>query len=374
MHFLAVSLRKDWARVRRDPAQLLTALGIPLVLGVLMTLVFGREPVTPRGLLLVTDEDNGIASTRILDAFHKDPLARMVTIEKVTRDVGRARILQGDASAFLFIPKGFQRAILLNVPFHLQLFTNPAQSILPRMIESTLSMTVEGIFYLRRANFSPALNVPLIDLETSAAHQQQPRRSFAAVFLPSMFFMGMLFIASGTASDIWKERMQGTLRRMASSPVSMASYLAARVVFVALLYTAVSVFGLIAVQQLAGMPVPNFPAAALWVVFTGTVFYLLLLWIAVQPATPRAAAVLANLIIFPLAMLGGCFFPFEWMPGWMVAIGRLTPNGWAITQFKAILNGSADSTHLAVSASLLAAVGALAFLLTLRRLRSSFAV
>ena len=32
MHFLAVSLLKDWARVRRDPFQILTALGIPLVL------------------------------------------------------------------------------------------------------------------------------------------------------------------------------------------------------------------------------------------------------------------------------------------------------------------------------------------------------
>ena len=267
MHFLAVSLRKDWARVRRDPAQLLTALGIPLVLGILITLVFGRQPVTPHGILLVADEDNGVAAIRILDAFHKDPLARMITIEKVTREVGRARILDGDASAFLFVPKGLQRSIVLNVPYRLQLFTNPAQSILPRMIESTLSMTVDGIFYVRRANFSPALNVPLIDLETSATRETQPHRSFAAIFLPSMFFMGMLFIASGTASDIWKERMQGTLRRIASSPVSMAWYLAARVVFVGLLYAAVGVFGFTCRSTTrVGMPVPNFPAAALWIV------------------------------------------------------------------------------------------------------------
>ena len=32
MHFLAVSLRKDWARTRRDPFQFLVSLGIPLVL------------------------------------------------------------------------------------------------------------------------------------------------------------------------------------------------------------------------------------------------------------------------------------------------------------------------------------------------------
>jgi hypothetical protein len=114
----------------------------------------------------------------------------------------------------------------------------------------------------------------------------------------------------------------------------MDAYLMARVVFVALLYLAAAFGGLAAAQRLAGMPVPNLPAAALWMAFAGTVFYLLFLWIAVQAATQRAASVLANLIIFPLAMLGGCFFPFEWMPQVDGLVGKLTPNGWALSQFK----------------------------------------
>ena len=107
--------------------------------------------------------------------------------------------------------------------------------------------------------------------------------------------------------------------------------------------------------------------------FVGTVFYLLFLWVVVQPATQRAAGVLTSLIIFPLAMLGGCFFPFEWMPGWMVSIGKFTPNGWALTQFKTILDGHVDAAAVATSAALLAALGAVAFLFVLRRLRT-FAV
>jgi ABC-2 type transport system permease protein len=374
MHFLAVSLRKDWARTRRDPFQFLVSLGIPLVLAVLMSLVFGREPATPRGLLLVADEDNTIASTRMLEAFHREPLSKMIGIEKVTRDAGRARIDRGDASAFLLLPKGLQMAFLLNLPVQLQLFTNPTERILPQMIQETLSITVDAAFYLRRANFVPPPNPPLIDLETAVVRENKPARSFAAVFLPSMLFMGLLFIASGAAADIWRERMLGTLRRIASSPVSMASYLVARVVFVSILYVVVALVGLVAANRMAGMPVPNLPAAALWIAFTGTIFYLLFLWISVQPATQRAASVLGNLIIFPLAMLGGCFFPFEWMPAWMVAIGKLTPNGWAISQFKAILDGTVDAGRIAATAALMAALGALAFLLTLRRLRRGFAV
>lgn len=374
MHFLAVSLRKDWARVRRDPFSLLTALGIPLVLAVLMSLVFGRSAATPQGRLLIADEDNSIASNRLLEAFHYPPLDQMLHVEKVALDAGRARIDSGDASAFLIVPKGFQQAFLLNRPFRLQLFTNPSQRILPQMIQETLSIAVDAAFYLRRANFAPNLSPPLIELDTAVVHDRRPTLSFAAVFLPSMVFMGLLFIASSMAGDIWKERTQGTLRRVASSPVSMASYLAARVVFVAQVYAIVAVVGLVAANRLAGLPVPNLPAAALWMTFVGTVFYLLFLWIAVQPATQRAASVLANLIIFPLAMLGGCFFPFEWMPAWMVTIGKLTPNGWALSTFKAILDGTAGAAHLASSATSLAALGTLAFLLTLRRIVRVFAV
>ena len=384
MHFLAVSLRKDWARVRRDPASLITALCIPLVLAVLMSLVFGREPAPPQGRLLVADEDNSMASSRLLEAFTRDPLGKMLHIEKVSRDAGRARIDQGDASAFLLIPKGLQQAFFLKQPFRLQLLTNPSQRLLPQMIEETLSITVDGAFYLRRvagdqlstfsggglpASLAKYLSPPLMELETAVVQEKRQTISFAAAFLPSMIFMGLLFIANSLAGDIWKERMLGTLRRVACSPVSMAAYLAARVVFIALVYGLVALVGLVSAQRLAGMPVPNLPAAVLWMTFVGTVFYLLFLWISVQPSTQRAASVLANLVIFPLAMLGGCFFPFEWMPAWMVSIGRLTPNGWALTQFKAILDGTGDAAHLATSTGALTVMAALAFVLTLRRLK-----
>jgi ABC-2 type transport system permease protein len=154
----------------------------------------------------------------------------------------------------------------------------------------------------------------------------------------------------------------------------MVSYLAARVVFIALVYAAVALVGLIAAQRLAGMPVPNLPAAALWITFVGTVFYLLFLWIMVLPATQRAASVMANLTIFPLAMLGGCFFPFEWMPGWMVTVGRLTPNGWALSEFKTILDNNVNVAHLAVSTAVLAAFGGVAFFFIARRVTRTFAV
>jgi len=58
----------------------------------------------------------------------------------------------------------------------------------------------------------------------------------------------------------------------------------------------------------------------------------------------------------------------------MARIGKFTPNGWAIIEFKAILAGSAATPHLAAAAAALAAVSAVAFVLALRRLRGGFLV
>ena len=65
--------------------------------------------------------------------------------------------------------------------------------------------------------------------------------------------------------------------------------------------------GLAAAQRLAGMPVANLLAAALWIAFSGAVFYQFFLWIAVPARdAARCQRGFNNLIIFqPAAMPGG---------------------------------------------------------------------
>jgi ABC-type multidrug transport system permease subunit len=57
------------------------------------------------------------------------------------------------------------------------------------------------------------------------------------------------------------------------------------------------------------------------------------------------------------------------MPGWMASIGRFTPNGWAITQFKAFISGSAHMNSFVAGAAYMAIAGSLLFLVTVRRMR-----
>ena len=124
MHFLWISAVKDLSRLRRDSFSLATWLGIPLILGLLLNVVFGGGEGAPQGRVLVADEDGTFLSNTFMGASRGRPLSRMLVIEQVDQAEGRARINRGAGSALLIIHKGFQEAYLQDKPFELQLLTN----------------------------------------------------------------------------------------------------------------------------------------------------------------------------------------------------------------------------------------------------------
>jgi ABC-type multidrug transport system permease subunit len=400
MRFLFASVRKDLERMRRDPLALATSLGIPLVLVVIITVVFSGGEATPQGRLLMADEDQTALSQALTAAFSREPLAKMIVIETTDQKEGRRRMDRGDASALLIVPKGFQDAFFRSQPVQLKLVTNPAQQVLPNIIQETLSIVVDGGFYVQRLggpllrtlatgpppsddtvalisvtisryarSLSKYINPPLIGLDLHVSADQPANQNVAAIFLPTMLFMGLLFIGNAHALDIWKEQLWGTLRRLASTPASLVAYLGGRLISLALILCGVAVVGVAGMRWFAHVPVASVPLATLWLVLSGSAFYLLLVAIAVHASGQRAANVIGNLVVFPLALMGGSFFPFEMMPEWMASIGRLTPNGWAVTQFKALVAGSAHAQDFLIGAAGMAAAGSLLFLLTLHRIR-----
>jgi ABC-type multidrug transport system permease subunit len=400
MRFLWASVRKDLDRVRRDPFSLATSLGIPLVLVTLVTLVFSGGQAAPQGRLLVADEDGTVLSQLLTGAFTREPLSKMFVMETAGREEGRRRMDRGDASALLIIPKGFQDAVFQNQPAQLQLVTNPSQSILPNIAEETISIMVEGGFYLQRLAAIPLrsiatgqppsdatiaqvsiafnqigrslakyVNPPLIKLDLNVVAEKRENQNVAGVFMPAMLFMGLLFVANSYVLDIWKEHSWGTLRRLATTPVSLGAALGGRLISLALILCGVALVGVGGMRWFANVDVASVPLATIWLILSGMTFYLFLVAIALHASNQRAANVIGNLIVFPLALLGGSFFPFEMMPDWMARIGRFTPNGWAITVFKAFVAGSAHTKDLLIGAGWMAAVGSLLFLITVRRMR-----
>ncbi|HLK19851.1 MAG TPA: ABC transporter permease [Bryobacteraceae bacterium] len=375
MRFIFISALKDLRRLRRDPVTLLTWLGIPTFIAAILLLIFGRGDARPNGKLLIVDQDQSIGATLVAGAFNQGPLSSMISVEKTSLEEGRGRIDRGKASALLIIPAGFTSALLQGKAANLQLIRNPAQRILPEMIEEVLSMLTDAAFYLQvvagdqlrtaSARGVPSdasvaqisvqfnhliegtrryLSPPVIQLGANVIERKTDKPGgFAALMLPGMLYMAVFFIAGGLATDVWRERTSGALRRVSTTPASFRAFLAGKLLAVLLVLALVGLFGLAVAHYLADLQISNYPLAALWIAISGCGLYLFMMLLQSLASTERVASMLSNFVLLPLTMLGGSFFPFDLMPSTFAKIGRLTPNGWSVSQLRKILDGAAVS-------------------------------
>jgi ABC-2 type transport system permease protein len=307
MRFVAAAAMKDLRRRLADPVALVIWIGIPLAIGGLMNLVVGGiGSAPPRARVLVADQDGTVISRLLAGASGAPSLGDVIDLEPVTLEDGRRRIEAGGATALLVIPAGFQVALLDDTPAELLLVTNPAQRILPGIVEEALGMLVEGVFYAQRifgseirqvsagmsaAGGAPAdadvaavsvgisarlrqlegiLLPPVIDLEVRV---QEARAGagldFGQLFFPGILFMSILFIAQGMSLDIWQERARGTLRRVLTTPQSAGALLAGKLAAGTAVVGLVVFVALVASTAVFGVAWTRLPLALLWCMFAG---------------------------------------------------------------------------------------------------------
>ncbi len=409
MRFVWATASKDLRRRLRDPLALLLWLGIPFAILALVTLAFGGGEVQPQARLLVVDEDESFLSGLLVGGLGQGPVGEIIQVEEVTAEEGRRRIDAGDGSALLLIPPGFGDDLLNSRPTRLTLLTNPSQRILPGILEETLSLLVDAVFYLQRLapeqlatfatgppegadvfsdDFIAATSVEINQLVNGVIEYAVPPRltvsveieepegrkqlDLGALFFQSMFFLAILFMAQGMSDDVWVEERAGTLRRALTTPHGVVGLLAGKLLAALLLLLAMALAGITAGAAIYGFPAARVVPAALWAAGSGLALLVLFLLMQLFATSQKAGNLLTSLVLFPLMMVGGSFFPFEAMPDWLAAIGRWTPNGWALEQFKAILAGSATAAGLLAAAGVLAAFVVTGSWLTAWRLRRGF--
>src|SRR4051812_46171755 len=157
MRFVIVAAIKDVRRRMTDPAALMIWIGIPVVLGTLLTLVLGRDTATPRAKVWLVDEDGSVASRLLARAAGggSSPFG----LEVVALDEARRRIDRGEGTAIVVLPAGLQAAILDDTAARIVLVENPAQRILPNIVEEALTILAEATFYGQRLLGEPLRTV-----------------------------------------------------------------------------------------------------------------------------------------------------------------------------------------------------------------------
>lgn len=415
MRFLLASTRKDLRRRLADPVALSIWIGLPLLLGFLISLVAGgSDSDVPTARVLLVNEDDSEITDFLVGALTQSGVSDRVAIEfeEVGRAEGEERIGDGDGTALLILPAGFATALTEAQPTTLTVVTNPAETILPAIVVEGLEIVREGAFYAERMLGEPIraiaagpadggeffdsaavaviaaeindrivaasrlLDPPLLDLaigdgtaEGTADGDAGVSFDLVSFLLPGMILMSILFIAQGMSDDVWTEKENGTLRRAFWSPRPLLVFLGGKLLAGILLIALVSSIALTSAAFWFDLGLARVPAAVVWCAFAGAGLFGLFLLIAMLATSHRTANLLSSMLLFPLMIVGGSFFPLEALPSWMGRVGAWTPNGIALTQLADMMTGTPDPRSLALATLLIAAFGGLALGLSVLRAR-----
>jgi ABC-type transport system involved in cytochrome c biogenesis permease component len=392
-----------------DLPALVMWLGIPVVVGFLLFLVSGggSNQAMPRAKVLLVDLDETFLSGLVASGATSGRLGEFLDVERVPLDAGERRIGAGEATALLVLPKGFADGVLNEKPVEIRLVTNPAQRLLPGVVQEGLEVLVEAAFYAQRlvgpplrelANSGPdgpsspqvaaasaAINdrmrslggialPPVLTVVTSAPAAPAQGPNFGLLFVPGILMMSVLFVAQGTSDDLWAEKRAGTLRRARALPCPVWPFLAGKLLASSVLVATIVAASLAVAWLMFAVPFGRLPAAFVWTWLAGVSLLCYFALLQTAATSERGGQLLSMMVVFPLMMLGGSLFPFDAMPAWLASAGRWTPNGLAVVRLREMLDGRAELVPVAASAAGLVVPALGAFWLAARRLAGRFPV
>ena len=183
--------------------------------------------------------------------------------------------------------------------------------------------------------FTFVLPVLLLVIFGSVFHHTLPGTdvTFSQYFVAGMIASGLVYTGfQNLAIAIPQEREDGTLKRLAGTPMSPAAYFGGKIVMVAVSLVAEVALLLLVGVLFFGVHLPT--TVAKWATFVALLAAGLvtctLLGIAYSsvPRTGRGAPALVSPVVLVLQFISGVFIVWSQLPSWMQHIAALFPLKW----------------------------------------------
>jgi ABC-2 type transport system permease protein len=165
--------------------------------------------------------------------------------------------------------------------------------------------------------------------------------------LASMGFliMSMLLAATMTASIILKDKQNKTFYRIFAGPISSRNYMIQNVLsfFITQVLQLVIIFSIMIFGFNAYFGPSLLAMFGLYMIFS---IVCVSIGVAISSIArdSRQAASLSNFVTIPMCMIGGCFWPRDFMPDILVKISNFMPTTWLLKAASKLINGDAISS------------------------------
>lgn len=315
-----------------------------------------RHSLEQSNLFVITDADSSQTARSVEDRVAKGDYQLGVVVPPATTQRIREGI--GRSVAHTFQPGA---DLQLPEPVRLQVFVDPTAK---NSFIATLSGAVRGQmaavqtrFLLREVGLqiqavSPmpvgdiVLPERLFEIDERVAQCSGSRLIPNAVQhnVPAWGMFAVFFIVVSLASNIIREREQGSYTRLRTMPVPYGFYLLAKVaVYLCICLTQIALMGLVGrfVLPLLGLPALGFGHSWVALLLVSVCASLAAIGYGVAigqvARTAQQASVFGSVSVVILSALGGIWIPMFVMPHAMQVVCRLSPLNWGLSAYYSLL-------------------------------------
>lgn len=323
---------------------------LPILCAILSIMVNGGN-INGNAKVGIVDKDKSYISKETIDAIKKND--RFTVVEVNEEDV-KNNISEGKIDVSLVIPSGFEKSILNGNAYKVQIVSIRGEDI-TTWIKNFTNFYIKNLEDIGRASLGDEKNFKKIyedvkkeklSLKEFKVADKNVIKNITQMSIGFLIFFELIG-ALGTAKLIIKEKKDKTYYRICASPTKIIEYIGGNVLanfLIISIQTAIVIISLTKIFKV-DTSVPNSIMFLILVCF-GLVSIAIGMLIVVFSNTSAQASAINTILVTPTCMIGGCFWPFSFMPLPMQKLAYFTPQRWAIQAIEKIQQGGSLNTIL----------------------------
>lgn len=313
----------------RNPIALFFSLIFPIILIGLFGVIFssgGPSAVALPTLLL----DHSNQSSAFLDALNETGLVNVEIVTDLSPSNFSSSLYSTESPVGLVIPAHFGALVAAKAPVNITLYTDPGNPSASGEVAAAVNYAV-GKLNFRVANASPVIGVDELTVTS---------KSFGAIdyLIPGLIGFSILTSPMFSMVELVSTyRKEGFFRQLSLTPLTRAEWLTSRILwYVGLTFVSAAVmlfFGIVVFGAHVTVPLTIIP----FLVVGPFLFVSLGMLAGSVTRSPEAAAVIGNIITFPMMFLSGTFFPTSDFSPPLLAIAKVLPLYYVIDGLTSVM-------------------------------------
>ncbi|MGI0053761.1 MAG: ABC transporter permease [Thermoplasmata archaeon] len=335
----------------RSGIGLFFSLIFPIILIVLFGLIFstGSSPPT---LYVLNADHNSTASQTLLAALNDSGAVRVQFVNGPSPANFSGYLASNQDSIGLLIPAGFEASYSNGTAVNLSVYVNPSDAASSGAAEGGLQAAVNEL-NLVAAHGQPVVGAQVYQIGGVSY-------TYIDYLVPGLIGFSILTSPMFAMVDVTSTyRKEGLFRQLSLTPLTRSEWLTAKILwYTALTFASAAImigvgYGLFGARVLLGWEILPF-------LLIGPFLFVSLGMLAGSVAkTPESAAIIGNIITFPMMFLSGTFFPVSSFSPPLQAVAHVLPLYYLIDGLEAVMlygNSGRAAVDLAVVAALAAVI------------------